>query len=137
MDIPVFGEEEEDKPKKEGNKMTFSMGCEPATQTISTECTINRIINMKDKLNVGMKRNEFGYMRYWMTHSQPFEKGDASLTYEIDNKSTKFLSREKGLRWRFSPYNASWSTFLEYTQRKNTIDKYASRHFIEFDSALQ
>jgi len=96
------------------------MGCEPATQTISSECTIKRIVNESDKVNVGMKRNEFGYMRYWMTHSYPFKnflykwEGDSALTYEIDNKSTKFLSREKGLKWRFTPTDATYSAFLDF-----------------------
>jgi hypothetical protein len=62
---------------------------------------------MKDKINIGMKRNEFGYMKYWSTHSYPVDlekiKGDSSLTYEVDNKSTKFLSREKSFKLRFSP----------------------------------
>ena len=59
---------------------------------------------------------------------------NTSVSYEIDNKSLKYLSRERSLVFRATPEGSSWSVKAESTFRKNVVDQYASRKFIINDS---
>ena len=81
-------------------------------------------------------------MHYWVTHSLPIliktknynRLWDTSLSYEIDNKSLKYLSRERSLVLRAAPEGSGLSFKAESTFRKNVIDQYASRRYIIQDS---
>lgn len=64
----------------------------------------------------------------------PIMKWDTSLSYEIDNKSLKYLSRERSLVFRAVPNMSYWSFKAESTFRKNVVDQYASKKYIINDS---
>ena len=81
-------------------------------------------------------------MHYWVSHSLPIkvkmqnysQLWDTSLSYEIDNKSLKYMSRERALVLRAAPEGSNWSFKAESTFRKNVVDQYASRRRIIHDS---
>ena len=99
-----------------------------------------------------MRCNQYKQMHYWVTHNLPLfsDKNrtpfgakqkiwDTSLSYEIDNKSQKYLSRERSLVYRATPIANDGSplpvTFkAESTFRKNVVDQYASKKYIINDS---
>jgi len=91
---------------------------------------------------MGITRNNFNQMHYWCTHSFPLLVGpknnkrlwNTSVSYEVDNKHLKYLSRERSLIFRATPDNMPVSFKLESTFRKNLVDQYASREFILNDS---
>ena len=80
-------------------------------------------------------------MHYRFSHDTPvtFGKGPekqewlSSLSYEIDNKCLKYLSRERTLALRMTPKmnqnpeEGSWTYKLESSFRKNLVDPYASK----------
>jgi hypothetical protein len=78
-------------------------------------------------------------MHYWVTHSLPIFSNivspfgarkkiwDTSLSYEIDNKSLKYLSRERSLVYRATPIGSDGNPMpvtlkAESTFRKNVVD---------------
>ena len=73
-------------------------------------------------------------MHYWLTHTLPLKNWNTSLSYEIDNKSLKYLSRERSLVFRAIPDFCNWSFKAESTFRKNVVDQYASKKYIINDS---
>jgi hypothetical protein len=107
-------------------------------QSIDLKLSVDRIMSMKDNFTVGVTRNNFNQMHYWFTHSFPLLVGlkknkklwNTSVSYEVDNKHLKYLSRERSLIFRAQPDNSALSFKLESTFRKNLVDQYASRKFI-------
>lgn len=81
-------------------------------------------------------------MHYWLTHTMPIffryknepQYWQTSLSYELDNKSSKYLSRERSIVFRAQPTDSPWAYRAESNFRKNIIDQYASRKFILNDS---
>ena len=61
-------------------------------------------------------------------------KWNLNLTYEIDNKHYKYLSREKSLALSAQPEELPWNFKLERSSRTNIVDRYASRKYIINDT---
>lgn len=59
---------------------------------------------------------------------------DASFTYEVDHKQSKFLAKEKSYILKLGPESSNWRFKLESTRRKNCIEHYSSREFLENES---
>lgn len=56
---------------------------------------------------------------------------DASISYEIDDKEGKFLCHQDSVVFKTGPADSKWRFKVEGTRRKNRLDYYASREFIE------
>lgn len=103
-------------------------------QSLDLKLKLHRIFSPKDNLEIGTTRNQFDQMHYWLTHHYPLSWANCSMSYEIDNKHLKFITRERSLVFRFSPHNALWNLRLESVFRKNLVDQYSSRKYILNDS---
>lgn len=73
-------------------------------------------------------------MPYQFRRNNRLQNWNTSLSYEIDNKSFKYLSRERSLVFRAQEEDSPWGLKAEITHRKNIVDQYASRKFIMNDS---
>ena len=131
--IPLLDREEEQNKQKKDHRIKATVGVQ-SDKSLKGEFNVKRIVKQDDNLQIGVKCNQYNEMHYWMTHTMPLFKWNTSLSYEIDTKSLKYLSRERSLVLRASPSDSPWTLKAESTFRKNVVDQYASRKYIINDS---
>lgn len=121
-------------------RLNLSLGFE-FDGSIKADVGFKRVLNAVDQIQIGAKRNSFHNMRYWFTYNNPIsfylprslqkfssnppglpESWQTSLSYEVDNKSNKFLSREHSLVFRAQNEGSPLSFEAESTFRKNMVD---------------
>ena len=99
-----------------------------------------RIISEFDETVFGIQKNQLDQLRYYFTHSHKFyvlrEALDVDLSYEIDHKQSKFISKENSLILRAGREGSKWKVKFEGTQRKNLIDPYSSREYLKNEIML-
>lgn len=61
---------------------------------------------------------------------------DVDLSYEIDHKQAKFISKEKSLILKAGFEGSKWKLKFDGTQRKNLIDPYSSREYLKNETML-
>jgi hypothetical protein len=66
--------------------------------------------------------------------SSSLNKVDATYSYEIDTKQSKYESKEHSHSVTLTSPDSPWSLKFESTLRKNKVDKDASRYFLQHES---
>lgn len=91
-------------PPKAPHRLSLTIGAN-IDQTMNFALKFNRLFKIGDQIQIGMKRNIFNQLHYYSTYQLPFtfrmnnrsRHWTTSISFQGDNKNTKYLSREKTL----------------------------------------
>lgn len=133
------------RPKDKQKNLNFSLGV--STSGLSLELLKKNVIKNEDFLKFAFNMNQQKEKAYSFTFMQPFStsflpdvllheaailptKLEASYSFEIDTKQTKYESREQSHSLLLSSPDSPWSLRFEGVVRKNKIDRDASKYFL-------
>lgn len=111
-------------------------------QSMNFALKFNRLFKKGDYIQFGMKRNIYNQLHYFSTYQLPFtyrtsnssRHWTTSISFQGDNKNTKYLSRDKTFSIIAQQEGSPLSFNIDCTHRKTLVDDFASKHLIMNES---